>query len=333
MSGTIGHTMYAILAAKAAKERKLPISDAIQRHYASYLSGSYLGADVITVPGYVCQDTGQEVGYCAMGLKKSPITGGPLKPWRLESGGKTYAPIEIWRMFYGRSHLNFGWSKDDKKLAISWKRLPDYLADVLGDAVRLFDSGLQPIAYVFGWMTHIVGDALIKSIQPGVPLHLLDGKYPHANRPLQDLVTFHEVGRGELKLDWRKVLDDVASAPVEPLQCHYMRVAQPRGDLAKDFPDGWTPQHEPLLKKVMAENRRYQRIRNTRLLKQLELRHTPSGRQCDEELSRRAGGLGDEEMVDLAGGANFRHALWQIQEATADLFEEVVRRQPLLQNS
>ena len=73
----------------------------------------------------------------------------------------------------------------------------------------------------------------------------------------------------------------------------------------------------------MAVNRRYQRIRNDRILKQLALRPTPDGLQCDPVLSQRAKGLTYPEMVVLADKANFRHALWQIAEAIADLFAEV----------
>jgi hypothetical protein len=36
-------------------------------------------------------------------------------------------------------------------------------------------------------------------------------------------------------------------------------------------------------------------------------------------------------MVQLAKQADFRHALWQMGEAVADLMEKVVQRQPLLQ--
>ena len=77
---------------------------------------------------------------------------------------------------------------------------------------------------------------------------------------------------------------------------------------------------------------RYQRIRTPRLLRQYRLRETGSGRQCDEELSRQTGGLSYEEMVELADQAGFRHALWQMGEAVADLFERVSDHLPVLQN-
>ena len=95
------------------------------------------------------------------------------------------------------------------------------------------------------------------------------------------------------------------------------------GALGKMHPIGWAPRHEALLLEVMAVNRRYQRIRNSRILKQLELRPTPDGPQCDPVLSQRAKGLTYPEMVVLADKANFRHALWQIGEAIANLFAEV----------
>ena len=63
MSGIVGHTMYAILAAKAATQRRLPVAPLIGRHWASYLAGSYLGCDIQTMPEAVCVDTGKEVGY------------------------------------------------------------------------------------------------------------------------------------------------------------------------------------------------------------------------------------------------------------------------------
>jgi hypothetical protein len=39
MSGVIGHSMYAILAAKAAVKKNLPITVLIDQHHASYLCG------------------------------------------------------------------------------------------------------------------------------------------------------------------------------------------------------------------------------------------------------------------------------------------------------
>ena len=47
MSGIIGHTTYAILGAKAAAYRGLPIAPVIQRQFASYLAGSDLGCDIL----------------------------------------------------------------------------------------------------------------------------------------------------------------------------------------------------------------------------------------------------------------------------------------------
>ena len=63
MSGIIGHTMYALLGAKASAHRGLPVARFAERHLSSYLCGAYLGADVGTVPSVICQDTGTPVGY------------------------------------------------------------------------------------------------------------------------------------------------------------------------------------------------------------------------------------------------------------------------------
>jgi hypothetical protein len=332
MSGIIGHMTYAILGGKAAAERKLPVAPILQRHYASYLAGAYLGCDIQTMPEAICVDTGQEVGYGTAKLEKSPITGGAVKPWKLKFGNDEYTPREIATLFYGRTHLVFGWRrKEDLKHTLPWDHLADLAGLVVADAIELFGPGDRHLAYVFGWLTHVVGDSLIKSVRPGITLHLLDGKYTPKNRPVQDLVSFHEVGRKELGLNWKNLMADLAATPVEPVQLHYMRVSRPRGRLAHDFPNAWEPKFEPLVLVVLAENRRYQAIRNGRLIKQLALRKTRSGLQCDEELSRRTGGLSYAEMVEAAEKADFRHALWQMGEAVADLFEQVVERQPLLQ--
>ena len=323
--------MYAILAGKAAVQKKLPVAPLIHRHYASYLCGSYLGCDIQTMPKAVCVDTGQEVGYGSIPLEKSPITGGAVKPWALRFEGREYRPRDIHRIFYGRSHLVFGWSPAERNQTVPWDHLPDYAAMAVQDAIDLFGLGERKLAYLFGWMTHVVGDSLIKSVQPGITLNLLDGKYTPANRPIQDLVTFHEVGREEFRLDWANLLADLVETRVEPVQLHYMRVGRPHGMLAADFPNAWAPEQERLLLRVLKENRRYQQIRNPRLLKQYALTKTSGGWQCDAELSRTTGGLSYTEMVELADKANFRHALWQMGEAIVKLFEQVIERIPDLQ--
>lgn len=331
MSGIIGHTMYAVLAGKAATGRKLPVAPLIHQHYASYLAGAYLGCDVQTMPEAICVDTGEEVGYGTAPLEKSPLTGGAVKPWTLKFEGVEYRPLDIHHLFYGRAHLVFGWTQEEREHAVPWDHLADYAAFVVQDALELFGPGERRLAYLFGWLAHVVGDSLIKSVQPGIALHLLDGKYTRANRPIQDLVTFHEIGRRELHLDWRHVLADLADTPVEPVQTHWMRVASPRGALAAHFPDAWVPSHQKLLMRVLAENRRYQRIRNARLLKQYSLTQAGNAWTCDEELSRQTGGLSYQDMVEAADKAGFRHALWQMGEAIADVFTQVVERSPHLQ--
>lgn len=322
--------MYAVLAGKAAAQRKLPIAPVIQRHYANYLCGSYLGCDVQTLPEAVCVDTGRECGYGTVPVEKSPFTGGAVRPWKLKFGDREYTARDIHSIFYGRSHLVFGFTADERLDAVPWDHMPDYCALVAGDALEVFGPGERPLAYVLGWMCHVVGDSLIKSVHPGVDLTLLNGKYTPQNRPIQDLVTFHEIGRKELGLNWRAMLTDLADTPVEPVQTHYMRCTAPHGQLAKQFSSSWKAEREKLLLTVLAENRRYLRVLNPQWLAELELRQTPNGLDCSESLNKQTGGLHYSEMVALAEKANFRHALSQIAEAIADLFAAVIQRQPRL---
>lgn len=329
MSGIIGHTIYAVLGWRAVSERRLPVASLLRRYWASYLCGAYLGCDIQTLPEAICVDTGQEVGYGTVALGKSPLTGGEVRPWRLSCDGHQYTARDIHRVFYGRSHLVFGWSEDEQRLQEPWDHLADYFGCVAADGRAIYTPCERPLAYLFGSLSHIVGDCLIKSVVPGLTLHLLDGKYTPRNRPIQDLVTFHEVGRKELKLDWATLLRDMADTPVEPLQAHTMRVGEPRGELGRHFCEGWRPDLLPLLNVVMSENRRYLKMLIPRWLKELELHRTERGWDCAETM-RETSGLHYAEMVALAEHADFRHALWQIGEAVADTLASVAQMQPLL---
>ncbi|MDF1813445.1 MAG: hypothetical protein P1V20_14705 [Verrucomicrobiales bacterium] len=333
MSGIIGHTTYAILAAKAAEARKLPVAALIQRHLSSYLAGAYIGCDVQTMPAAICIDTGAGVGHGPAPIDKSPITGGKVRPFTLKFGEQEITPRTIHDTFYGRAHLILGWKKGDEHLKIPLSKMLDYVADVAGDAIEMYGPGERPLAYVMGWFTHVAGDGLIKSVLDGINLQLLDGKYTAKNRPIQDLISFNEIGLDELGLNWPALLDDLAASPVEPVQLHYMRCAQRRGRLGAHFEDGWKPEHEPLVRIVLAENRRYQRQRNPRLIQQLTLKKAANSENaCDPELSRITGGMTYPEMKQAAENANFRHALWQMGEIIADLFEKITNRQEKLQD-
>jgi len=93
--------------------------------------------------------------------------------------------------------------------------------------------------------------------------------------------------------------------------------------LAEKFPTGWSPKHEQLLYAVMSENRRYQKIRNPRLVEQLALDQMPDGLNCNVQLSQITGGLSFEEMMQLADAAGFRQTLAQIGEAVAQFLASI----------
>ena len=109
-----------------------------------------------------------------------------------------------------------------------------------------------------------------------------------------------------------------------------MRVANPQGRLAGAFKDGWIPEKQGLLRAVLAENRRYLKIYNQAVLKDLELTKTKTGWECSDALRDATGGLTYDQMVEAADKAQFRHALWQMGEAVANLFAQVVERIPTL---
>jgi hypothetical protein len=332
MSGVIGHSLYAVLALKASEARGNPIAAVLRRHYASYLAGAYLGCDIQTLPASVGMRTGAESGYAKLPSGVTELNGEPVQQWKLEFEGRTHAPGEVHSLYYGRAHLILGWPPTQRDRVVPVDHLPDYFAAVADDAVKLFEPGERRLAYVFGWICHAVGDAMIKSVIPGADLRLLDGTYTPENRPIQDLVSFHEIGRRELGLDWRALLNDACDTPVEDIQTHYMRCASRRGRLGEMFPDAWEPGLEGLLRQVMAKNREHLKVWLQRVFRDMELKRSGEGWECRPELSRRAKGLTYPEMVEAADKAGFRRALWRIAERIAGVFDETVERSESLRD-
>jgi hypothetical protein len=314
MSGIVGHITYALLSHRKSQEHRLSCAAIISQHFDHYLSGAYLGVDIMTLPGGVCPECGQEWGYCASMPKTCPDDGAPLTPYVLNHAGESYPSIDIHRAYYGRTHLIFGWHQDEH-LCMTWDDLPEFFGACLADANEPAEK-----AYVLGFISHVVGDCMIKSFQPGLKLHLLNGTYTPQNRPIQDLYSYHEVGIAELGVDWPSLMESVVATPVQTIQAHYMRCAEPSGTLAEKFPEGWRPELKSLLMSVMAENRRYQRIRNVRLLEELKLKDGPEGPECDAGLSMTAEGLNYREMLSLCRESDFRAALDTIAEETAVMF-------------
>ena len=330
MSGIIGHSLFAILGLKAAVSRKLPGAAIAARHQSSYLAGAYLGCDIQTMPEAICIESGRELGYGTVPVKKSPITGGPVRPWSLAVGERSYRPQVIHETFYGRSHLVFGWSRQQREMAVPWDHLPDYCAAVVEDTYELFGPGKRQLAYVLGWIAHVVSDSLIKSVQPGIDLILLDGKYTPRNRPIQDLFMYHTIGVKELHLDWPSLLTDLVETPVEPVQLHYMRIAEPRGRLARDFAHNWRADQAELLRAVLAENRRWCRFHAQDVLRDMQLVTTADGKLDCNAAFRELTGLNYSQMIELAHQARLQHACWQMGEAIANMFSAVVDRSPRL---
>ena len=324
MSGLVGHSMYGILALKMAEERKLAVAPILRQHFASYLTGAYIGCDIQVMPEAICVDTGKEVGFGTVPLAKSPITGGAVKPWMLSHEEKQYRPTEIHQIFYGRAHLVFGWHGDDARLAVPWDHLADYCAFVVRDWREFHEPSERGLAWLFGWMVHIVGDSLIKSIRPGIKMHLLDGTYTPRNRPIQDLYTFHKVGVEEMKLDWKKLFDDMAATPIEAIQPHYMRIGERSGKLGATYTEGWKPEHASLLQAVLRENHRWLAHHAADVLRDMTVTENANGPTVSETVSRATGGLSYSRMIELAESAQLRQTLQQIATESVARFERVI---------
>lgn len=324
MSGIIGHSVYAVLGMQAAAERGVPLAHLVLRQFSSYLAGAYLGSDVQIVPAVTCVATGKRYGCCGMKIERCPETGGETVPWRLRHEGREYSGSDIHAKFYGRSHLIFGFSKEDQQLRVPWDHLADYAAAAVEDAFALFPASERTVAYVLGWLVHVVSDSLIKSYQPGIDLHLVDGKYTPKNRVLQDLYCLNEVGVKRLGLNWDAILHDCAGLEWEAVQLHYMRIGEPRGQLGKLFGSGWLPERS-LAEAVLQENRRHFR---TYYLEELNAVRLKDG-ECSPEIQKSTG-LKYAAIVATCERVGYRKALRQMGDQIATMFEQVTQRSPRL---
>lgn len=318
MSGIIGHTLYAELALREAVRQKHRWAGMMQAHRASFHTGAYLGSDIQVMPEAVCVDTGKEVGFGTVPLERSPITGGAVRQFRLATPDGPLTATRVHERFYGRAHLVFGWTQAEKELRVPWDHLPEYFAAVIAD---IDSKDERALAYTLGWIVHVVGDSLIKGQQPGIELKLVDGRYTPKNRPVQDLISYHDIGIAELGMDWPRDLAAMAATPVEDIQLHYMRCTEPSGALAKLFPDGWTPEAAPTLRAVLAENRRYVRQHALDEIASMQL----TNGECSAAL-REKSGLTLAEMREAARAAKFREMLDTMTDQIATMFESVNTR-------
>lgn len=326
MSGIVGHTTYAILTLREALRRKLRTAPLATRHYSSFLAGAYLGSDIQTMPSVLCTATKEDAGYGGIPYLNCP--GGQSTPWTLPFDGRSYAPQRIHEMFYGRSHLVFGWAKPDQSLRIPWDQIAQYCAACVDDCLTFYGPSERALAYTLGWTVHVVSDSLIKSFQPGLDLKLLDGTYTPRNRPIQDLFAFHAIGIEELKLDWPSTLADIAATPAEPVQAHYMRVAQPRGELARRFPGGWIPEQNALLRAVLRENRRWAKQHFHDELSEMHLSVGANGERSANPALVKKTGLSFLEMMQAARDAGLRKQIERIATESASMIESIEKLLP-----
>jgi hypothetical protein len=137
---------------------------------------------------------------------------------------------------------------------------------------------------------------------------------------------YHEIGVKEFQLDWPALLSDLVETPVEAVQFHYMRIAEPRGQLGRYFPHEWRADQRELLSEVLAENRRWCRFHARDVLRDMQLLPNADGTLECNDVFRQLTGLTYAQMVDLAQQAKLRRACWQMGEAVADMFTDVLAR-------
>lgn len=100
-----------------------------------------------------------------------------------------------------------------------------------------------------------------------------------------------------------------------------MRCLPARGKLGGLFTEGWKPESGGVLRAVLTENRRWVREHAKDVLADMALRNG----ECSKRMSTLAG-MSYAAMVQAAEQARLRHALWQMGEAVAAMFEATQKR-------
>ena len=95
-----------------------------------------------------------------------------------------------------------------------------------------------------------------------------------------------------MKLDWKKLFEDMAGTPIEAIQPHYMRIACAGGTLGKTYAEGWKPEDAGLLQAVLKENHRWLTHHAQDVLSDMALTQGPEGPAVSENVSRTTGGSG-----------------------------------------
>ncbi len=236
MSGIVGHSMYAVLGLKAAdaaktspgRDRPATFRQLRRRRLSRQRHSGHAGSGL---RGHGPRGgLRHRAGWRKARSPAAPCasSGSPLRTARSPRIRCTNDSTGA------RTSCSAG-PKSDEALRVPWDHLPDYFAAVIDDAFELFGPGERPLAYALGWIVHVVSDSLIKGIQPGIELNLVDGRYTARNRPVQDLFTFHEIGIREFHLDWAALFRDLAAharrAVAAPLHALRRIAGAPRPDL------------------------------------------------------------------------------------------------------
>jgi len=219
------HVTYAVLGAQAATARRLPVAPLLRRHWASYLCGAYLGCDIQTFPKQCVWTRAAKSGTAWCRWPESPHRRrGPAMEALLD--GREYTRVTSTGCFTGDRTWSLAGARRN-----STCRNPGTIWPITSRARPLTRGPALARANVrwpISSHARARGRRQSHQVRPRRPEAAFTRRqYTPRNRPIQDLITFHEVGRKELNLNWARPAGGSRWLPaVESLQPHTMRVAR-----------------------------------------------------------------------------------------------------------
>ena len=155
----------------------MSLAQLASRHLSSYLCGAYLGGMSAPCRPLFVWIPIHRWATVPNGWRKA-VTGGRVKQWTLSIGAGNLRRAKFAASYVVVPTLPLaGWLMID-----CWRCLGRGCQNTLPRCCRmreLHGPSERRLAYALGWMTHVIGDGLIKSVAPGLDLNLLDEIHPH----------------------------------------------------------------------------------------------------------------------------------------------------------
>ena len=203
------HTLFSHLALLALAESKHPLAGIAQKHAPLFRVAGIAGADIQCMPYQICTACEAPYRHDQKENKRCLVCGEEkLEDFTfITRHRRVLKRKEIERQYYGNTHLvlyqsyrGYGVKPDEIRKAYSSEhpfpqQVVQHLANCLRDAAKIprhqQDSYL---AFILGWFSHVVSDALFKGVYPdAVRLKFFGHQYHMSMLPAAETLTYTDI--------------------------------------------------------------------------------------------------------------------------------------------